>query len=249
MKLPTEVKALILAGGIGSRFHPYTEIIPKPMIPVGKLEKPVLELIVRWLKRYGIRDFIFLVDYKWKYIYNYFEDGSRFGIRVEYSLDEQDGYRNTGGAILKAYRTGLADSRGLIWYGDILAPLDVKELLDYHVDKRADLTLAVTRRYRVPVGVVELDGDLQVKRMREKPELNISATVGISVLEEQVFRHEVERELGKNFDFMGDFVPWLISKGYRVYAYIYTGAWFDVGSLERYKKLDTDSLAIFEEAV
>ncbi|MEM0045144.1 MAG: nucleotidyltransferase family protein [Desulfurococcaceae archaeon] len=249
VKLVPGVKALILAGGVGSRFHPYTEIIPKPMFPIGKTEKPVLELIVRWLKRHGLKDFVFLVDYKWKYIYNYFEDGSRFGVRVAYSLDEQEGYKNTGGAILKAYRTGLASSRGLIWYGDILAPLNVKELLDYHADKRADLTLVIAKRYRVPVGVVELDNSYRVKTMSEKPELDISVTIGIAVVEEHVFKSEVEEELGRNFDFMGDFVPWLINKGYSVYAYIYTGTWYDVGSLERYKKLDIKNLSVLEESI
>lgn len=240
------VKALVLAGGVGSRFHPYTEIIPKPMIPVGKLEKPVLELIVRWIKKHGVRDFVFLVDYKWKYIYNYFGDGSRFGVKIVYSLDEQDGYKNTGGAILKAYRSGIVDSRGLVWYGDILAPLDVKELLDYHVDKRSDLTLVVTRKYRVPVGVAKVDEDFRIVEMREKPELDISATIGVGVVEENVFKGNLEEELGKGFDFMGDFVPWLIKRGFRVHAYIYAGEWFDVGSLERYKKLDNESLSIFE---
>ena len=241
------VKALILAGGAGSRFHPYTEIIPKPMIPVGRLEKPVLELIVRWLKKHGIEDFVFLVDYKWRYIYNYFENGLRLGVKIEYSLDEQDGYRNTGGAILKAYRSGLAKSRCLVWYGDILAPLNVKELIEYHLSKGADVTLAITNRYQVPVGIVEYGEDYRVKKMSEKPELDIHATIGIAVLEKHVFNEDIERELGKDFDFMGDLVPWLINKGFKVYAYVYTGVWYDVGSLERYKKLDINHLKVFED--
>lgn len=242
-----EIKALVLAGGVGSRFHPYTEIIPKPMIPIGNKEKPVLEIIIRWLKDQGIKDFVFLVDYKWRYIYNYFEDGSRFGVNIEYSLDEQDGYRNTGGAILKAYRRGLIDTRGLIWYGDILAPLNIKSIIDYHEDKKADLTLVVTKRYRVPVGVVVLDSGNKVLKMVEKPELDISATIGVGVVEEYIFKQDVENILGRDFDFMGDFVPWLITKGFKVYGYIYTGPWYDVGSLERYKKLSNTDLSIFEE--
>ncbi|MEM4481904.1 MAG: nucleotidyltransferase family protein [Desulfurococcaceae archaeon] len=241
------VKALVLAGGMGSRFHPYTEIIPKPMIPIGKTERPLLELIVRWLKRYGIEDYVFLVDYKWKYIYNYFEDGARIGVRISYSIDEREGYRNTGGAILKAYRNKLIDSTGLVWYGDILAPINIRDLLDYHEDKAADLTLVVTRRYKVPVGIVDFNDENRVTRMVEKPDLEISATVGICLVEHHVFKQDIERELGRSFDFMGDLVPWLVHRNYRVYAYIYTGEWFDVGSLERYKKLDINSITNFEE--
>lgn len=247
--MSSEVKALILAGGTGSRFHPYTEIIPKPMIPVGRKEKPVLEVIVKWLRKHGVKEFVFLVDYKWKYIYNYFENGSRFNVKIDYSLDEHDGYRNTGGAILKAYRSNLVDSRGLIWYGDILAPININELLDYHVDKKADLTLVVTKRYKVPVGVAEVNENNEIVKMVEKPELNISATVGIGVVEREIFNQKIEEYLGKDFDFMGDLVPWLIGKGYKVYAYMYNDIWFDVGSLERYKKLDNENLSVFEDVI
>lgn len=243
------IKALILAGGPGSRFHPYTEIIPKSMVPIGRHEKPVLEIIVKWIKRYGIEKFIFLVDYKWKYIFNYFGNGSRFNVMIEYSHDDQQGYRNTGGAILKAYRAGMFKDRALIWYGDILAPIDIKALLEYHDDRKADLTLVVTNRYRVPVGVVETSDDFKIIRMVEKPELDISATIGVGVIEENVFKKDIESTLGKDFDFMGNFVPWLVSNGYKVYAYIYDGMWFDVGSLERYKKINYGDLTVFDSIV
>lgn len=235
-----------MAGGTGSRFHPYTEIIPKPMIPVGLNEKPVLEIIVRWLRKYGVKSFVFLLDYKWRYIYNYFEDGSRFGVVIKYSVDEKDGYSGTGGAILKAYRSNLANGRSLIWYGDILAPLDVKSLVDFHVDKGADLTLVVASRYQVPVGVVRFESDYRVVHMTEKPFIDIPVTIGIALAEDRVFEKDVEKVLGKSFDFMGDMVPWLIKEGYKVYAYVYDGPWYDVGSLERYKKLDFNSLTVFE---
>ncbi|WP_245526400.1 nucleotidyltransferase family protein [Desulfurococcus mucosus] len=238
--LQGDVTAVVLAGGQGERFRPYTEIIPKPMIPVGNNEKPVLELVVKWLRRHGVSRIVFLVNYKWRYIYNYFGDGSRFDVSITYSIDEEGGYSNTGGAILKAYRDGLIKGRALIWYGDILAPLDVPDLLRYHSGAGSDLTLVVTNRYRVPVGVVKVDNDYNVVEMREKPELDINATIGVAVAELRVFSEGLERELGRDFDFMGNLVPWLINNGYRVKAYIYSGEWFDVGSLERYKKLDME---------
>lgn len=247
--MSAQLQALILAGGSGSRFHPYTEIIPKPMIPVGRHEKPVLDLIVRWLKKFGIEDFVFLVNYKWRYIYNYFGKGERFGVRIRYSLDEERGYAGTGGAILKAYRAGEAKGRSLIWYGDILAMLNIRDLVEFHDKHGADLTLVVANKYQVPVGVAKVNNNGRVLRVAEKPVLEIAVTVGIAVVEDFVFREDIENNLGKSFDFVGDLIPWLLEKGYRVYAYVYDGRWFDVGSLERYKKLDMDFLSVLEELV
>lgn len=241
------VKVAILAGGVGSRFHPYTEIIPKPMIPLGKSEKPVLELIVSWLKKQGFRDYVFLVGYRWKYIFNYFGDGSRLGIKIEYSLDEEDGYRNTGGALLKAYKSGLLSDTVIIWYGDILATVNTKELLEYHFKKKADITLVVAQNYKVPVGVAKLSEDYRVVEFSEKPQIQLYVTIGVSVVNSKVFEHRVEEELGKNFDFMGDFVPWSIKMGFKVYGYIYSNMWIDVGSLERYKKVNIEDIAVFEQ--
>ncbi|WP_227410931.1 nucleotidyltransferase family protein [Thermosphaera chiliense] len=235
--------AVVLAGGMGTRFHPYTEVVPKPMIPIGVDEKPVLEYIVRWLSRFGVKKFIFLVNYRWKYIQNYFGDGSRFNVEIKYSIDEPDGYTNTGGSILKAYREGLFTGTAIIWYGDILAPLNVEDLLRYHQDKGGDLTLVVTKKYKVPVGVATLGNDFSIIGMREKPDLDINATIGVGVLETRVLDDELEKDLGLDFDFMGDLVPWLIMRGSKIYGYVYSGDWFDVGSLEKYKKLDNNYLS------
>lgn len=237
-----KITALIVAGGKGTRFHPYTELIPKPMIPLGKEERPVLEFIVRWLVKNNIKDIVMLVNHRWKYIRNYFGDGSRFGATIEYSIDEPEGYTNTGGAVYKAFASGLVKERAIVWYGDILANIDVSRLLVFHQEKMSDITLVVSNRYSVPVGVAELEEDGRVKKMVEKPELNINATIGIAVIEENVFENDILLELGKNFDLMGDLVPRAITRKKRVYGYIHEGEWYDVGSLERYKKISPEDL-------
>jgi len=188
------VTAIVLAGGMGTRFHPYTEIIPKPMIPIGVDEKPVLEYIVKWLSRFGVKKYVFLVNYRWRYIQNYFGDGSRFNVEITYSIDGPNGYTNTGGSILKAYREGLFAGTAIIWYGDILAPLDVKDLLNHHQSKRGDLTLVVTKKYKVPVGVATLGSDFSIIEMREKPDLDINATIGVGVLETKILDDRSRRE-------------------------------------------------------
>jgi len=99
------ITAVILAGGEGKRFKPYTDIFPKPMFPIGLGEKPLLDIIVNWIKSFGIKDYVFLVGYRWRYIYNYFRNGETFSVNIKYSLDDEE-YSNTGGALLKAFKKG-----------------------------------------------------------------------------------------------------------------------------------------------
>lgn len=235
------VKAAILAGGQGSRFKPYTDIVPKPMIPVGPEDRPLLEVIVLWLRRHGIRDMIFLVGYKWKYIHSHFRDGAHLGVKIEYSLDDEE-YHGTGGALLKAYKQGLLDTDPvLVWYGDILAPLNPQELLKTHRESQAQATLAVTTQYRVPVGIAKLDQKGNIVGLEEKPWLPLQATIGILALNPRLLL-QAEQHLGKSFDIMAHLIPWMISQGLQVKAYTYHGPWYDLGSLEKYVKLDHNNI-------
>jgi mannose-1-phosphate guanylyltransferase len=239
------IVAAILAGGEGTRFRPYTDIIPKPMIPIGPEEKPILEYIVKWLKRFGITDIVMLVGYRWKQIKNYFGDGLRFGVYIKYSVDT-DEYRGTGGAILNAYKNGfLKGDVVLVWYGDIVAPINVKNLVDMHVERVADAVIAVADRYKVPVGVAKIEGD-RVVGFEEKPWLNIYVSIAILTISPKVLE-KAEDVLGKSFDIMGDLIPWMISRNYRVYAYIYKGPWYDIGGMDQYKKLNIEDVKEFIE--
>ena len=237
------VAAAILAGGKGKRFKPFTDLIPKPMIPVGRDERPLLEYIVGWLARKGVRDIVLLVGYRWRQVYNYFNTGERWGVRIRYSLDD-DRYGDTGGALLKAYRDGKLRGTALIWYGDILAPVDVEDLLESHFDTGADATLVLADRYRVPVGVARVNGEGDVEELKEKPWLPLRVTIGVLTLNTGVLR-DAEEELGTRFDIMGHLIPWMIRRGMRVKAYIHRGPWYDLGSLERYNKLDHREISEF----
>ncbi|MEM4512881.1 MAG: nucleotidyltransferase family protein [Ignisphaera sp.] len=239
----TKIIAAILAGGEGTRFRPYTDIIPKPMIPIGPEEKPILEYIIKWLKKYDISDIVLLVGYKWKQIRNYFGDGSRFNVNITYSIDAEV-YRGTGGAILNAYKKRLLNSEiVLIWYGDILAPINVAELISFHFQKNADAAIVLADRYKVPVGVAKVEDD-KIAVFEEKPWINIYVSLAVLTLTTQVLE-EVEKNLGKSFDIMGDLVPWMIGRDFKVYAYIHKGAWYDIGSLDQYKKIDLDLVKEF----
>ncbi len=238
------VTAAILAGGKGKRFRPYTEIIPKPMIPIGPEEKPLLEYIIKWLSKYGIRDIVLLVGYRWRQVSNYFNDGSRWGVQIKYSIDTEE-YKNTGGALLNAWKRGLLSGNDLlIWYGDILAPLDVNDLLNKHYRWDADATVVVADKYQVPVGVAKVNDNNDIIELREKPWIDIHATIGILILKPKILDY-AEEAMGKSFDIMGELIPWMIRQGRKVKAYIYNGPWYDVGSLERYAKLDHSKIREF----
>ena len=238
------VTAAILAGGKGKRFRPYTEIIPKPMIPVGPEEKPLLEHIIKWLSNYDIRNIILLVGYRWRQISNYFSNGARWGVRIKYSIDTEE-YKNTGGALLNAWRQGLLDKNDLlIWYGDILAPLDINDLLDKHYGWNADATIVVADKYQVPVGIARINENSDIIELKEKPWIDIHATIGILTLKPRILE-QAEKALGKSFDIMGELIPWMINEGKKVKAYIYNGPWYDIGSLERYAKLDHNRIKEF----
>ncbi len=242
--MSNKISSVILAGGEGRRFRPLTYYIPKPMIPVGSSERPILEFIVRWLSRWGVRDILVLIGYRWRQVVNYFGDGSRFNVRMRYVVDKPP-YSNTGGALRRALDLGLLDEYEdvLIWYGDILAPLNVKELIDVHRSSRADVTLVLTQAYKVPVGIATVDADGRVVELSEKPELGLNATIGILMLKVNSAKRAVESlNLGYDFDIMGDMIPGMISMGFNVRSYIHDKFWYDVGSIERYEKLDHGKL-------
>ena len=232
-----KIKGVILCGGKGKRLRPLTYYFQKTMIPIGRRQKPLLEYIVKLFKHHGISDLVLLVGYKHEQIINYFGDGSRFGLKIEYVHDPKD-KKGSGNALLNAYLKGVFDDSNtlLIYYGDILSNINLTDLMHHHYRNCAEATLAVASRYQVPVGVVEVHGD-KIINMVEKPWLNIHATIGILALEYDVLT--ILKELSKdNLDIMGDYIPELIRRGYDLYAYKFSGFWYDIGSTEKFEKLD-----------
>ena len=237
------VAGVILAGGKGSRFKPYSELLAKPMLPLNDKGRPLIDYIVRWLVRHGLRDLVVLVGHLSEQVRGYLGDGSRYGARIRYSEDDET-YSNTGGALLKAYVNGLLDYDAvLVWYGDIIAEVNPSEVLETHEAKHADATVVVADRYQLPVGVAQLTPDHRITKLEEKPWIPIHATIGILALNPQIL--DQARELGTRFDIMAHLIPWMISQGKNVIAYTYKGPWHDIGSLERYVKLDKNLFSNF----
>lgn len=155
------VKAVILAGGFGKRLKPLTDQRPKPMIEV--LNVPIIEWQVRWLRKFGIKDFVLCVGYMREQIFDHIGDGSKFGAKIEYSVEKDP--LGTGGALKNAHDLLATQDSFLMLNGDILTELDPSKL-----QVAAKNTIAVVP-LRSPFGIVELDGNSNVIGFTEKPEI------------------------------------------------------------------------------
>ncbi len=204
----------------------------------------MLEYVVRLLKFHGVADLAFLVDYKAEQIFNYFDDGSRFGVKISYVRDVPE-YKGTAGSVLNAFKQNAArkDDTLLIYYGDIVTAINLKKLLDYHRQQRAVATVALSSGFTVRVGLADLDKEGRILGFVEKPQLEKPVSIGIMALEGETL-NDIEGLFPKKrgVDLMKDVVPDLVKSGKPVYGYLSDAFWYDVGSIETYEKLDHDSI-------
>lgn len=223
------VQAVLMAGGFGSRLQPLTSEIPKPMLQVGG--KPVLELLIEQLQRTGIKDITVATHYLPEAIRNHFGDGDAFDVDIEYVHEEHP--FGTGGAL------GLMqppDRTVLVMNGDIVTQLAVRDMLAYHREHGAKMTVAVQHyEMQVPYGVVESDGEC-VKCVREKPQLSFFVNAGIYLMEPSVFDYMPR---GKPFN-MTDVIQWLIDANERVVSFPIREYWLDIGHHSDYSRAQND---------
>jgi mannose-1-phosphate guanylyltransferase len=242
-----KVHGIVLSGGEGKRLRPLTYYFQKCMIPIGSRQKPLLEYIVRILAYYDVKDLTILVGYKREQIINYFNGGERFGVRINYVNDNPD-LKGSGGALVNAYKQGIIKDNEtlLIYYGDILSNLNLTEMLGQHMDEKAVATLAIASGYQVPVGVAETSGK-KIIGWHEKPTIPLNVGIGMLALESTVLKDLANlSEIKEQCDIMGDFVPHLIETGICVGCYSTNAFWYDVGTTERYEKLDN---GLIEEVI
>lgn len=224
------MKAVIMAGGLGTRLKPFTHIIPKPLLPVG--EKSVLEVTIQKLQAQGFEEIILAVHYKSDLFESYFGDGSKFGIRIRYSKEKQR--LGTAGP-LKLAAPHLS-APFLVMNGDILTNLDFKKLRRFHEKNGADLTL-VTKKIQLPLhyGVVEKDGN-KIRGIQEKPVVESEISAGIYFLDTGVLDLI---PAGQRFD-MTELMKDLIAAGKNVCAYPLEDYWLDIGQMEDYQRAQED---------
>ena len=235
-----KVKALVLCGGKGKRLRPITYYLQKTMIPLGYMQKPLLEYIVRLLKFHNITDITFLVNYKAEQIQNYFDNGARFDVKIRYVQDSQS-LKGTGGSVINAYEHGVFNEKDtvLVYYGDIVTNISLKDFISFHKKRNAIATVALASGFVVRVGLADLEKGGKMQGFVEKPTLEKPVSIGILAFEGRVLEEAKKLvEKKQTLDLMGDVIPYLIQMGKSVYGFVSNAFWYDVGSAEAYEKLD-----------
>lgn len=217
------MKAIVLAGGLGTRLRPLTFAIPKPLIPVG--ERPILEILVENLKTHGVKDIYLAVGYRSDLIQLYFQDGRKFGVNIHYSQEEKR--LGTAGPLrLIRDRFGLSEPV-LVMNADIITQLNFHDFHESHLKTSAGITVGIRRyEYVVPYGVVETK-EGQIHSVEERPRLSFDISCGIYVVSPDVISLVPEDQF---FD-MPDLIRAAIQKGYSAHAYEIRESWVAIESL------------------
>ncbi len=227
-KVTTRKNAVvIMAGGKGTRLHPITKIIPKPLLPIK--DKPIVQLIMDSFEKNGFNNFIMSVNYKKEYIKTYFFNGT--GQEYRLSFIEEEDYRGTAGS-LRLLRSSVSDTF-FVSNCDILIDIDYAKALEFHKEHDADFTIiGALSEVKVPYGVIEIEGN-KLSHISEKPQIHFMVNTGIYILEPSVLEFISETGL---FD-MPDLIKELISRNMNVKVYPTHGKWVDIGTFGSYHKL------------
>ena len=233
------MRAVLMAGGSGTRLRPLTCDLPKPMVPV--LNRPIAEHIINLLKRHNITEIIATLYYLPDVMRDYFQDGSDFGVQMTYAVEEEQPLGTAG--CVKNIQQWLDDTFVTI-SGDAITDFDLQAAIAFHREKKSKATLILTRVPNpVEFGVVITDKDGKISRFLEKPSLSeiFSDTVntGTYILEPEVLDYLPENQ---ESDFSKDLFPLLLEKEEPMYGYVAEGYWCDVGHLEAYREAQYDGL-------
>ncbi len=219
------MQAVILAGGKGTRLKPYTTVFPKPLVPVGNL--PILEIIIRQLKKYGFNEIIISTGHLAELIEAYFGNGSRWGVDIEYVREYMP--LSTAGAL------GLIDNlhdNFLVMNGDILTTLDYSQFFNFHLEKKGIATISLHKREaKIDYGVIEMTPEFQLDKYIEKPSYQFLVSMGVNAMDARCKEY-----IGRNESIgLPDLMMRMKNEGEKIYCYHSECYWLDIGRVEDYQ--------------
>jgi mannose-1-phosphate guanylyltransferase/phosphomannomutase len=232
------VKAVVMAGGEGTRLRPLTSNQPKPMVPI--VGKPCMEHILELLKQHGLEDVIVTVAFMPQAIRSHFGNGDSLGLRIEYSVEESP--LGTAGSVRLA--SDRLDETFVVISGDALCDVDLTDLIRFHRERQAAVTIGLKSvENPLEFGIVVTDDEGRVERFLEKPSWSqvFSDTIntGIYVLEPEVLRHI---PTDRPYDFSKELFPLLLEMGRPMYGYVFEDYWQDIGNLDQFRQANFDAL-------
>jgi mannose-1-phosphate guanylyltransferase/phosphomannomutase len=232
------MKAVVMAGGEGTRLRPLTSNQPKPMVPI--VGKPCMEHIIELLKKHGFDDVIVTVAFLPQAIRSYFGSGESLGIDVSYSVEESP--LGTAGSVRLA--AGRLDDTFLVISGDALCDVDLTKIVEFHRERQASVTIGLKSvENPLEFGIVVTDDDGKIERFLEKPSwgqvFSDTINTGIYVLEPEVLRH-IPKD--RPYDFSKELFPLLLEMGRPMYGFVMEGYWQDIGNLDQYRQANFDAL-------
>lgn|SRR5487761_67087 len=236
------MKAVILAGGAGTRLRPLTYMVPKCLLPIGG--KPLLERTIQYLKSFGVKEVVICVAYLKKQVMTEMGDGSSLGVKIEYA--ESDVPMGTAGQLKTAER--LIDSAFLAMNGDIVTSLNLRNLIDTHGAGQKIGTISLKKfEVKVPYGYITVNNAGMIQKFEEKPTLSFMANAGIYAFEKRIFEYIPS---GKISSLETEVFPSLISNGESLNSFFDDAAyWADVGSMVDFERVNDDYLTNEKPAV
>jgi len=219
-------RAIILAGGKGTRLRPYTVVLPKPLMPIG--EFPILEVIIRQLVQHGFDHITMAVNHQAEIIQAFFQDGGKWGIKIDYSLEDKP--LSTMGPLGLIYDL---PENFLVMNGDVLTELSYSKFFDEHVKKNKIFTIsAVKREQKIDYGVLETDAVNQLSAFREKPSTEYLVSMGVYMASRRILDFIPE---GKSYGFDNLMLD-LLAAGKPATVCKFNGYWLDIGRPDDYEQ-------------
>ena len=225
------MKAVILAGGLGTRLLPYTKTLPKPMLPLGG--KPILEYEIEWIRKNGIKEIILCVSHLRKRIEDYFADGKSFGVKIEYAISNKP--LATAGQLKTAEK--FIDDTFVCLYGDSIYNFSLRNMIKQHKKSKSNVTMSLyDYKFNLKYGVINTKNSGQVNSWNEKPEFSAKINIGCYVMEPGVLQL-----IPKNRPYeMDNVIRKLLVKKKKVGSVISKKGFIDIGNKETYEKINEE---------